>query len=280
MNFLLIFSLLFPTNTASPCMDDPPVIAQIDPAKERDRQMYIKLKLKKEPYINSVNPEYLFSSENSYQPEIAGIYYIKIPKEWRILGLENIIFDHQKYLTAQIQRISDKTVLEIILPINITVNLYINNQSRLRGEATKISKNIKDSIEEYSKKEIQREIELVKYQEKESIREAEAKKQKGGMERKNKILTLQSQIKTNDELEKGCFVIISELKDQEGIVWEIWNCKNNLIAKPTFQSKKFIFQKKQSVIKIKNESPDESDSKKIKEGFLNQIEEIKKASLL
>jgi len=272
MNFLLILSLLFPTNTSIPCAQE---IKQtvVDPEKERIRKIDVELRIKKVPVISAVNPEEkdLFSVENSYQPYIGSTLIIKMPNEWTLLGLSNIKIQYQNYLIAQVQRKNDKEVLEIILPRVLTINLNGSNDRIWRNRVS-IAKDIEKAIREQEKKEQKREIELADYKKVREAKEAEIKRQQEEKERQNKIISLQKQILTNDDLGKGCFVILSEIKDKEGIVWEIWNCKDVILAKPTFKSKKFIFQNKQSIIKMENDLD--------KEKALEQIERVKEAAKL
>ncbi|MEK7115251.1 MAG: hypothetical protein AAB847_02745 [Patescibacteria group bacterium] len=288
MSFLIFILALFPIfNAPSPCAQQSTVIEQLREAK---RKIYQRLEIEKKPIV-AVNPERIFNSENSARTDIGGVRIFQdkfaMPEGWELLGLssvDNIQIYGQSYLVAQVQRESDKRILEMILPIILNVQIG-DPTNRIYEKRALIVKYISSGVKEYEEKEKLEEIKLAEYQKEEGERQAKVKKQQTEKEKRERILALQKQIDTNDELSKDCFRIAQNLVDDEGIIWEIWNCKNNIIAKPAFESKKkFVFknqknQKRNSVIKIIDRNLPE-DKDEFKKELLKQIEEVKKATLL
>lgn len=274
MIFLLIASLLFPTN-ASPC-------AQRN-RPEQNRLIWVALRDKKTVIIG-VNPE----GEPSFTvfPEYGGKPIITMPEGWELLHLSNAIFNGQNYLVAEVQRIGgDRVTLRIMLPMVLTISYYGDNTNRVWGEREKIAEYIGKGIKKYEEEEERREIELVNYQKKEEIRETEAEKQRTRKEKQEKILALRKRIFSKSYFERvkedvSCYSTYSVTKN--GIDWEIWTClieegSVRFFAVPAYGSKPFIHNRDQSVIEVK---PEIKDGYPNKADLLKQIEEVKKAALL
>lgn len=277
MVFLIFVFALLPTfNAPNPCAQQPT-------EKEQDRLMRVELK-RERPIIISVNPEDELSL--TFFPQIAGNPIIKMPEGWELLHLSNIKFDYQSYLVAQIQRSNDKKVLRMVLPMTLTISPIGDNTNRVWEERTNIAKYIDIAIKQREEKERREEIELVSYQKKEGIREAEVKKQRIEKEKQEKILMLKKRIFSRyyfDIIKKetSCYTTYS-VTDAKGIVWEVWTCpieegSVRFFAVPAYNSESFIHNRRRSVIEIR---PKIEDGRYNEADVLNQIKEVKDASLL